>query len=289
MATEVQIQPLAQSAPQRVVAFLSETASLYTRSMTKLLRRPVELCFSLFQPMIWLLLFGQVFSRIVDFPNAATAFAGKSYFQFFMPAVIVQIILFGASQSGMGILVDQNSGFLDKLRTTPISRTTILLGRVLSDLTRMMLQGVVIIAFTWVFGQFQDHKVDYEYGVLGIFAALGIAFLFGIGLSGLHVFIALRTRSVETSFLIANFLTLPLLFTSSAQLPIQLLPGWLQVVAQVNPLTYTINAMRIFLNGRQASLYGDPTIVIVDAVIILSAIAVITLTLAVRSFYRSVK
>ncbi|HEX6292423.1 MAG TPA: ABC transporter permease, partial [Herpetosiphonaceae bacterium] len=116
-----------------------------------------------------------------------------------------------------------------------------------------------------------------------------IALLFGLGLAGLNVFIALRTRNTETTFMIANFLTLPLLFTSSAQLPLQLLPGWLQGVARFNPVTYTIQGMRILLNGPQAAVGFDPQTEVLRALLILITIASITLTLAVRSFRRNVR
>lgn len=287
MAT--QAQPLAQPMPRTLGTFLAELSALYMRSIRKLFRRPVMLYFSLIQPLVWLLLFGQIFSRLTQFPGAAEAFGGKSYFQFFMPAVILQTILFGAAQSGIGIISDMDSGFLDKLLTTPINRMTILLGRILGDLTRMMVQAVLIIAIAWIAGQFQAQRVQYEYGILGVLGALGIALLFGLGLAGLNVFIALRTRNTEATFMIANFLTLPLLFTSSAQLPVQLLPGWLQAVARFNPVTYAIDGMRILLNGPQAVAGVDPQAELLRALLILSIIATIMLTLAVRSFRRNVR
>src|SRR5579862_6543813 len=218
--------------PSGAAAFVIETAILFERSMKKLFRRPVALYFSLIQPVIWMLLFGQIFNRIAKFPGAAAAFGGKSYFQFFVPAVVLQTLMFGAAQSGIGIINDIQSGFLSKLLTTPIHRMAILLGRVLGDLTRMILQGLIIIVIAWVAGLFQADGVHYEYGVPGILGALGFALLFGLGLSGLTVFVALKTRSSESTFLIANFFTLPLLFTSSAQLPLELLPTWLQRVAR---------------------------------------------------------
>jgi len=108
-------------------------------------------------------------------------------------------------------------------------------------------------------------------------------------LAGLNVFIALKTRNTESTFLIANFLTLPLLFTSSAQLPLQLLPGWLQRVALFNPVTYTIDSMRILLNGTQAITRAEPLTIIWQALLVLSVIAALMLTIAVRSFRRSVR
>lgn len=270
-------------------ALLAETRTLYVRSLRKLIRRPITLYFSLIQPMIWLLLFGQIFNRITQLPGAAHAFGDISYFQFFMPAVLLQTVLFGAGQAGIGILSDMDSGFLDKLLTTPIHRVAILLGRVLGDLTRLVAQGVVIVLLAWIFGQAQTPRVHYAYGLPGVLGALGIALLFGMGLSGLNIFVALRTRNTESTFLISNFLTLPLLFTSSAQLPLELLPHWLQHAARFNPVTYAVNAMRIFFNGPRAVSGVEPATEIAWALSYLGAIAVVTLTLAVRSFRRNVR
>jgi ABC-2 type transport system permease protein len=270
-------------------AFLSETGVLFARSMKKLLRRPIALYFSLIQPVIWLLLFGQIFNRIARFPGAEAAFGGKSYFQFFVPAVMLQTLLFGAAQSGIGIITDMQSGFLDKLLTTPVHRMAILLGRVLGDLTRMTLQGVIIVVLAWVAGQFQEDRVSYEYGVAGVLGALGVGLLFGLGLAGFNVFVALKTRNTESAFLIANFLTLPLLFTSSAQLPLPLLPGWLQAVARVNPVTYAIDSMRLLLNGPAAVAEAEPWRLLLTTALVLGLIAAAMLALAVRSFRQSVR
>ncbi len=280
---------MAGVAPRGAGALLGETYVLFERSLKKLVRRPIFLYFSLIQPVVWLLLFGQIFNRIARFPGASAAFGGKSYFQFFMPAVILQTLLFGAGQSGIGILNDMDSGFLTKLLTTPIYRISVLLGRILGDLTRMILQGVIIVLLAWVFGQFQTPRVQYAYGVPGAIAAIGIALLFGLGLAGFNVFIALRTRNTEPTFLISNFVTLPLLFTSSAQLPLQLLPSWLHTVAQFNPVTYVVDSMRFLFNGRAAIPDTGPGMLFLKTLVILGVIAAITLTLAVRSFRRSVR
>jgi ABC-2 type transport system permease protein len=270
-----------------VNAFLTETYILYQRSMKKLLRRPIAIYFSLIQPVIWMLLFGQIFNRIAG--ANTQAFGGKSYFQFFVPAVLLQTLLFGAAQSGIGIINDMQSGFLNKLLTTPVHRMAILLGRILGDLTRMSLQGLLIVLIAWLAGQLQAERVRYEYGLPGVLAALAIALLFGLGLASLNVFIALKTRNTESTFLIANFFTLPLLFTSSAQLPVTLLPDWLQHVARVNPVTYAIDSMRVLLNGAHAVPDAEPGPLVLRTVLLLTLLAALMMGLAVRSFRQSLR
>jgi ABC-2 type transport system permease protein len=275
--------------PRGFSAFAAETSVLYGRSMRKLSRRPIILYFSLIQPIIWMLLFGQIFNRIARFPGTQAAFGGKSYFQFFVPAVILQTLLFGAGQSGIGIISDIQSGFLNKLLTTPIHRMAILLGRILGDMTRMTLQGAIIILIAFLAGLVQSDHVHYAYGFPGILAALAIGLLFGMGLSGFNVFIALKTKNTETTFLVSNFLTLPLLFTSSAQLPLPLLPTWLQHVAAFNPVTYAIESMRFLLNGTDAVPGIQPGALLVKTILILGIIATITMSMAVGAFRRAVR
>lgn len=274
--------------PRGMPKLASETASLYVRQLKRLSRQPTIIVFSLVQPLIWLVLFGQMFSRIVRFPGASQQFGNVSYLQFFIPTVMLQSVLFGAGQSGVGIITDIDSGFLDKLLTTPINRLAILLGRIFGDLTRMTLQIVLVVLIGWAIGGFQTPHISFYYGIGGVLGALAIAMLFALVLMGFNVFIALWTRSVESTFLLGNFLTLPLLFTSSAQLPIALLPHWMQVVARVNPVTYTINSMRVLLNGPQAATEHSVGVSIILALAILLGLATVTMTLATSRFRSAV-
>lgn len=273
-----------EAMPRGLPKLLSETSVLYVRQMKRLSRQATVIFFSLIQPLIWLVLFGQMFGRIVRFPGAAQEFGNVSYLQFFIPTVILQSILFGSGQSGVGMITDIDSGFLDKLMTTPINRLAILLGRLLGDLTRITTQMLLVIGIGWLFGRWQDPKISFHYGVPGILGALGIAMLFALGLMALNIFIALSTRNTEATFIVSNFLTLPLLFTSSAQLPIALLPGWMQAIAHVNPVTYTIEAMRVLLNGPASAHNHNAGLAIVEALGILLGLVTVMMALATRRF-----
>jgi ABC-2 type transport system permease protein len=274
--------------PRGLPKFAGDVRPLYVRQLKRLSRQPTIVVFSLIQPVIWLVLFGQMFARIVNFPGAAADFGNVSYLQFFIPTVMLQSVLFGAGQSGVGIITDIDSGFLDKLLTTPVNRLAILLGRILGDLTRMTLQVVLVVVIGWSIGWTQDPSISFHYGIAGVLGAIGITMLFALVMMGFNVFIALATRSTEATFLLGNFLTLPLLFTSSAQLPIELLPGWMQVVARANPVTYAIDSMRILLNGPAATgnLAAGPTILIATGVLV--GLAALMMTLATSRFQRAV-
>jgi ABC-2 type transport system permease protein len=267
----------------------SETFYLYVRQLQRLSRRRTMMIFSLVQPMIWLALFGQMFSHITSFPGASVQFGGVSYLQFFLPSVILQSIMFGSGQSGVGMIADIDSGFLDKLLTTPINRFAILFGRVFGDLTRLLIQAAIIILLGWGIGLVQQPRLVFYYGIGGILGALGIATLGAIALAALNIFIALQTKNTEATFTISNFLTFPLMFVSGSQLPVSLLPKWMQLIARVNPINFGVDGMRVLLNGP-AALASEPGLTagmaVTQAVVLLTILSAIGVTLATYSFRR---
>jgi len=268
--------------------FQQDTWTLYIRQIKKLSRQPTVIVFAVIQPIIWLGLFGQMFSRMADFPTVSQQIGKVSYFQFFIPTVMLQSVLFGAGQSGVGIISDISSGYLDKLLTTPVNRAAILMGRLLGDLTRMMIQVTIVILVGWSLGRFQDPSVVFANGIGGILAAMLVVLLLGTMLIGFNIFIGLLTKNTEATFMIGNFTVIPLLFVSSAMLPLSLLPKWMQTVAKLNPVTYAIDAVRGLLNGSGALNGRSTGEALLLAVVYLSVLCLVTGTLATRRFRRTV-
>jgi ABC-2 type transport system permease protein len=296
MHEEIQSDPIIRRTEQRegprgLSKLARETFYLYLRQMRRLARRRTMIAFSLVQPMIWLVLFGQMFSHVTQFPGAAVQFGSVSYLQFFLPSVILQSIMFGSGQSGVGMIQDIDSGFLDKLLTTPINRFSILLGRIFGDLTRLLIQAIIIILIGWGMGWVQEPRVVFYYGIPGIVGALCIGLLAAVTLAGLNIFIALTTKNTESTFTISNFLTFPLIFVSGSQLPLSLMPKWMQIIAHFNPLNYAVDGMRVLLNGP-AAVVSEPGLsagmAVLQAVVLLTVLSVITVTLATNSFRRMV-
>jgi ABC-2 type transport system permease protein len=270
--------PLTDVAPLSVSHsdLTAETWELYKRALKKMTRRPVVLYFSLVQPLIWLLLFGQMFKRMVSIPGASVAFGTNNYMAFFTPGVIMMTILFGAGQTGLGLIQDMDSGFLDKLLTTPINRMAIILGKLGGDLTRMVFQALLILAIAAITG------VRFQTGLFGVLVIIIIAGLFGMALAGINTIVALQTRNTEASFLIGNFVNLPLMFTSTAMLPLAMLPSWMQTVANINPVTYGVDGMRGLITTG-----FDPSTVF-PAILVLGSIAMTCMFAATLMFRRSV-
>ncbi len=275
METQLEAQ-LTGAAPLAVPHsdLIGETWELYKRALKKMMRRPIVLYFSLVQPMIWLLLFGQMFKRMVSIPGASTAFGTNNYMAFFAAGVIMMTILFGAGQTGLGLIQDIDSGFLDKLLTTPISRVAIILGKMGGDLTRMAFQIVMILTIAAIAG------VRIQTGLFGVLFIVIIGSLFGMALAGINTIIALQTRNTEATFLIGNFVNLPLMFMSTAMLPKVMLPDWMQSIASINPVTFGVEGMRgLIITGFAPGTVFSAILVLG----VIAAICVFSATLMFRS------
>ena len=217
---------------------VSEIVAIFHRWNIKLLRQPIFLFFSLIQPLVWFLLFTQAFSAIGDIPVFKTLTGTSSYITFFTAAVIIQTISSSALQAGIGLVNDLDSGFMDKMRVAPISKSAILFGKLFSDAISTIVQVVIILMIGLVLG------VNIASGVPGVLMILVIAAAFGISWSGISLFIALTTKSSQTTLSVGLLTTFPLLFLSASVMPLQLLPSWVQQVAKVNPFTYIAQAFQ---------------------------------------------
>ena len=227
--------------------WISEAGAIFRRWNIKLLRQPIFLFFSLIQPLVWFLLFTQAFSAIGHLaipqptgpPETFQTLTGtSSYITFFTAAVIIQTIASSALQAGIGLVNDIDSGFMDKMRVAPISKSSILFGKLFSDAISTIIQVIIILLIGLALG------VDVASGIPGVLMILAIAAMFGIAWSGISLFVALTTRSSQTTLSVGLLTTFPLLFLSASVMPLQLLPGWVQTVAKVNPFTYIAQAFQ---------------------------------------------
>jgi ABC-2 type transport system permease protein len=209
------------------------SVALGARNITRSLRTPMLVTASLLQPVIWLVLFSQIFRGLEDVP-AFRRLGYESYLEFLLPGMIVLSMLFTALQSGMATVTDIDTGMMDKFLTSPIRRSSILLGRVIADAVTMLAQGAIILTVAVLMG------ARPETGWLGSLALIGYAALFGMVWAGVSNLIAIRTRNSELTMVVGLLLTLPVLFLTPAFFPEPLLPGWLQTVATGNPAAYVI-------------------------------------------------
>ncbi len=247
---------------------LRESTVLWGRLMRKAVRVKLLLFFALFQPLLFLLLFSQVFNRLDQLPG----FAFDSYLQFLVPSIIALTALNSAFQSGIGMVTDIEDGLLDKFLIAPIRRSSILFGKVMADATRIAMQAFVIVGVSFAMG------ARFETGVLGVVMMILLAACFGIAWAGLSNVIALRTGSGELTMMIGIMVTFPVLFLSTSFMPSALLPGWLDTVATLNPITYIVEAVRALVNT------GWDWNAIWKAFGVTAGLAVVTFTAATTAF-----
>ena len=249
--------------------------ALTNRELKKWYKAPTVFLLTLIQPIIWLGLLGNAlnFGSLVSsnsftlppdvissltpaqitglqnfFSNIGNTimqntFGTTSYISFMAVGMIAFTALFTTMFSGMSVVWDRRLGFLNKVLSTPVSRSVIILSKVLSATLRSMFQASIILIIAVPLG-FQVGAAFTPINILGVFAFL---FLMCMGLSSLFIAINIRSTRIETPMAVMNLLNLPLTFASGAFFPIDRMPEWLQVVASINPLSYTMDGMRQLL------------------------------------------
>jgi len=248
---------------------LSSLLALTNRELKKWYKVPIILFLSLFQPIVWLVLFGKsmnlgsIFTGTsIEIPGLnlpkeiineiaskvlISRFGTTDYFSYLAAGMISFIILFTSMSSGMTMVWDRRLGFLNKLLATPIPRPIIILSKTTSAVLRALVQATIVILVATLLGmQYKPNLSILDF--LSVYLAL---FLMALGLSSLFIMLAIRASSWESQMAIMNLLNLPLLFSSNAFYPIDIMPSWLQPVAYINPITYTNDIVRQSLLGVQ--------------------------------------
>ena len=254
------------------MTLLSDTVYIFVRYLKKLVRNPILLFFSLFQPIIFLVLFTQLLSKF----SSLIVLPGGSYLEFATAGILLQNAFGSALQSGNSIVADIDSGYLQKMLVTPVKRPAILLGRLTSDAFRVVVQSAIILGLAYALGAFVTT------GVVGILLIFFTIAFFGLAWSGISLALGIKTRSSETVFAIGGFLTFPLLFLSTALFPIDFMPSWVQTISMFNPISYAVNAIRVLMtNGYDWST-------ILPAWGVIGLVAVITLSATLYQFRKVV-
>jgi ABC-2 type transport system permease protein len=253
------------------MALLFDARYLFARALKKVVRNPILLFFSLFQPVIFLTLFTQLFKNLGGLPGFPS-----SYVAFATPGILLQNGFTSALASGTSMVDEINSGFLQNMLVTPVNRSAILLGRLLSDALRVTVQSGIILTLAYFLG------AQVVTGVAGVMLILFTIAFFGLAWSGISLTIGLVTRRAETVTAIGFFLTFPLLFMSTALFPQRFLPAWMQVVSTWNPISYNVNAI------RDLALGGITWSTMISAYGVTALLAVLTLGATLYQFRRIV-
>jgi ABC-2 type transport system permease protein len=220
------------------MTLLYDTQSLFTRALTKIVRNPTLLFVNLFTPLLFLLLFSQLLQKLTSLPGLS-----GSYLTYITPGILVLNAVMGSFQSGMSIVNDLNSGFLQKLLLTPVSRAAVLLGRLMTDLLVLIIQSTIIIVVAMLLG------LGIATGLPGLILIFATLAFFDLAWAGLLLAVGMKTRKAETVAAVGNLLALPMLFVSSALFPTSIMPQWAQTVSSYNPVSYASNVARDLIQG----------------------------------------
>lgn len=242
------------------------------RSLTALVNDPRLIIFSLLQPLIMLTLFSQVFGKAM---LGSVGAIGGSYINYLMPAILVTTGIGAALQSGVGLITDMKNGVLARFRALPISMTSVLIARSLADLARTTAQLVILLFAAAVLFGFAPAG-----GLAGVVGALLLSLFVAWSLTWVFLALACWVRKEEAMQSIGFLAMFPLMFASSAFVPLKALPAWLQVVGTINPLTYAINA------ARNLSLALPVGTGVISAVLTSILLGVIGIGFAIAGFRR---
>ncbi len=207
---------------------------LFLRLARANLRMPVFMLISLVQPLVWVVLFGQLFASMARLPELG----GRSYVQFLAPGISIMTALFAAAYSGMGMLGDIDRGVLDRMLATPVARGALLAARILMSSVQVVVQCAIILAVAAAIGA-RPHG-----GPGGVAAVLLAAALLGAAVAACSNALALVARRQEVVIAVMNFVVLPATFSSSMLIAGNLIPPWIRWLARFNPVNWAVVAAR---------------------------------------------
>lgn len=254
---------------------IRHTFFLAHRMLMALIRQPIWIAVTLAQPIIWLLLFGALFKRVVEIPGFET----DSYITFLTPGIVAMSALGSAGWSGMGVIEELDRGLMDRFLVSPVSRLAIILGMLLQQSIITVIQSLLMIGLAFIVG------ARFDGGAAGIFVLIGCSVLLAVGIGALSIGLAVTIRKAESLIAAVTFLVLPLTFLSSAFMQRDLVAGWIRAVSTANPVNWVVDAGRNALNtGTDWSMVG-----IRSGVLIIFAVACVSLAnRAFHAYQRSV-
>jgi ABC transporter DrrB family efflux protein len=228
-------------APARWRSAVADARAVTWRNLLAYVRLPELAVFSSIQPIMFVLLFRYVFGNSINLADPSIA-----YVDYLTPGIMVQTAVFGAAATGIGLAEDLQKGLIERFRSLPMARSAVLAGRTLADTVRNVFVMVLITVVAVIVG-FRIHG-----GVLAFMAAIGLILLFAFAMSWMMAVVGLRSPNGEAAQAATFPLLFPLTFASSAFVDTSFMPGWLQVFANHQPVTATVDAARDLVLGQPA-------------------------------------
>jgi ABC-2 type transport system permease protein len=247
-----------------------DTWLVFQRSMSILLHNPAWVIIGLLQPVLYLVLFAPLLKSFASAPG----FPPGGAYNVFVPGLLIQLGLFGATGVGFGLIAELRAGVIERFRVTPVSRFALLLGRSLGAIVTLMVQSLLLMLLSIPFGLTPS--------ISGIVIMLGLVGLIGLGMASLAYAVALALKSEDAYAPLTFTVSLPLLLLSGVLLPLESGPGWLKTIATFNPLFHAVKASRDLFNNHGS----DPDVF--RGLAIMAVLAVVGIFIGARSFNSAV-
>jgi len=215
---------------------VEDTVTVAWRNLVKMKRMPQLVVFATIQPIMFVLLFRFVFGGAISTP-------GVPYIDYLMPGIFAQTIAFGSLQTGVGLAEDLRAGLIERFRALPMARSAVLAGRTIADLVR----NVFVVLLMCVVGFAVGWRIHTN--VFGLIAGIGVLLAFSFSLTWVFALVGLTTGDPETAQAASFPVLAPLVFASSAFVPLDTMPGWLQAFAEHQPVSITVDAVRALTAG----------------------------------------
>ena len=248
---------------------VSNTLTIARRNLLHIKATPEQLVEMSIQPLMFLVLFVYVF-------GGAIAGSSKEYLQFALPGILVQSVAFLPFTTALALNTDFQRGVIDRFRSLPMARSSVIGGRILADGVRIVWSVLIITGFAMLLG------FRFGGGAAGAVGALALVTAFGLAMCWPMAFIGITARTTESVNTWGFMIILPLTFASSAFVPVETMPGWLQPIANANPVTAAIDAARGLMLG------GPVARPVVESLIWLAAIVAVFAPLAIARYHRHV-
>src|SRR5262245_7264507 len=212
--------------------WLSDAWQMALRNLRRIQRTPELIMYAFFQPVMFILLFAYVFGGAINV-------GGSGYKQFLMPGIFVMMVLFSSvSATTVTLAEDMQRRIVDRFRSMPMTRSSVLVGRTASEVVRNLISLVVMIVMGQIIG------FRFQCGLGPAIASFALLLLFGYAFSWLGAVLGLTAPTAEAAQSAGTFWLFPFAFVSSAFVPTQSMPGWLQAYASHSPVTVTVDALR---------------------------------------------
>ncbi|MDQ1122643.1 ABC transporter permease [Microbacterium trichothecenolyticum] len=236
----VQIAP---STRAESIAGVRAFVTVLSHEVMNTARNPVIAVIGIGQPLLYLFLFGPLLAGVSELGGVSS----KDAYATFVPALFIQLALFGGAFVGISLVTEYRSGALERIFAAPVSRTLILGGKVVRDVLVLLAETLLVIGASLILG----FRSDIE----GLLSCLGLVLLISVAMSSLSYLLAITSKSEEALSSVFNALLLPIVLLAGVMLPMALAPSWLHTLSRFNPLTYVVDASRasvagVFDNGQ---------------------------------------